>query len=362
VKRSPIAPPDGSGCPGCGGPLKRVHRHALDRFVSAFRPMYRRRCFNPRCAWVGLVVCEPRPRPVDLSPAWRGRVLWMLGGVGLTLAAVVAVRVAVDLRAGGRAQATAGTTGASAKGPLPGLHDDGVELPSADDRVGNNATPLQLRSSCLWGVPGRTPYRGTVEQALTAARLPPDVVRRIADMARAGTSDRVEITRTGIRSTDGQRTFPAHIPAMGFGNTLCFDTVVNFKPGHVEYAALYETEDQAGRTYSVMVPFVCGNVSVLGARGDLGSPDGGPGIPDGGSGIPDGGQGSPNGGPGSPDAGPGNPNGGPGSPKVGQGSPNGGPGSKNGSRPVPEPASWLLVATALGAMSWLRRRAAKGRS
>jgi hypothetical protein len=286
----------------------------------------------------------------------------MLGGAGLTLAALVAVRVAVDLRAGARAQATAGNTGAWAKGPLPGMHDDGRELPSADDRVGNNATPLQLRSSCLWGVPGRTPYRGTVEQALTAARLPPDVVRRIADMARAGTNDRVEITRAGIRSTDGQRTYPAHIPAMGFGNTLCFDTVVNFQPGHVEYAALYETADQAGRTYSVMVPFVCGNVSVLGARGDLGSADGGPGSPDGGPAGPDGGPVSPEGGQGSPNGGPGGPNGGPGSPKLGQGSPNGGPVSKNGSRPVPEPASWLLAVTALGVMSWLRRRAAKGRS
>jgi hypothetical protein len=292
--------------------------------------------------------------------AWRGRVLWMFGGVGLTLAAVVVVR-AVDPPGEGRAFVTMGTTGASVSGPVPGLHDDGLELPPADDRVGNNATALQLRRSCLWGVPGRTPYRGTVEQALTAARLPPDVIRRIADMARAGTEDRVEITRTGIRSTDGRRTFSAHIPAMGFGNTLCFDTVVNFQPGHVEYAALYETQDQAGRTYSVMVPFVCSNVSVLGARGDLG-PEGGPGKPDGGPGNPDGGQGSPNGGPSNPNGGPGSPNGGPGSPKSGQGSPNGGPDAETGSRPVPEPASWLLAVTALGVMSWLRRRAAKGRS
>jgi hypothetical protein len=361
VKRSPSAP-YGSRCPGCGGPLKRVHRDGLDRFMSAFRPMQRCRCFNPWCAWEGLVVCEPQPGPVEPAMGWRGRVLWMLGGVGLTLAAVVIVR-AVDPRGEGHAlMATGTTTGESARAAVPGLHDDGLELPSVDDRVGNNATPLQLRRSCLWGVPGRTPYRGTVEQALTAARLPPDVVRRIADMARAGTEDRVEITRTGIRSTDGRRTFPAHIPAMGFGNSMCFDTVVNFQAGHVEYAALYETQDQAGRTYSVMVPFVCSNVSVLGARGDLGNPEGAQGSPNVGPGSPNGGPGSPNGGPGSPKSGQGSPNGGPGSPKSGQGSPNGGPGGENGSRPVPEPASWLLAVSALGVMAWLRRRAAKGRS
>jgi hypothetical protein len=347
VKGSPSEPLDGSRCPGCGGPLKRVHRDALDRFVSGFRPVHRCRCFDPQCAWVGLVASEPRPDPVQPETRWRGRALWMLGGVGLTLAAVLAVRVAVDSRSERHTLVAAGTTGPSAMGAVPGLHDDGSALPSVDARVGNNSTPLQLRRSCLWGVPGRTPYRGTVEQALTAARLPPEVVRRIADMARAGASDdRLEISRTGIRSTDGRRTYPTHIPAMGFGETLCFDTVVNFQPGHVEYAALYETQDQAGRTYSVMVPFVCSNVSVLGARGDLGSPNG---------------QGSANGQVG-PNGGQGSPKGGQGGRKGAQSGPQSGPGSENGTRTVPEPASWLLAATALGAMTWLRRRAAKGRS
>jgi hypothetical protein len=300
--------PDGGHCPGCGGPLERVHRHPLDRFLSAFRSLHRYRCCDPACGWEGVVGREEQLGPAAPAPGWRGRALWLLGGVGLTLAAGLAVRVVMDSRGEARAPVAAVTTSprASVKGPIPGLHDEGRELSEEDDRLENNTTPLQLRRSCLWGVPGRTPYRGTVEQALTAARLPPDVVRRIADMVRAGGSDeRVEITRAGIRSTDGRRTFPAHIPAMGFGDTLCFDTVVNFQPGHVEYAALYEAEDRTGRTYSVMVPFVCRNVSVLGVRGDLGTPNG---------------------------------------------------------HSVPEPASWLLAATALGVMSFLRRRAAKGRS
>jgi hypothetical protein len=301
--------PDGGHCPGCGGPLERVHRHALDRFLSAFRSMHRYRCCDPDCAWEGVVGREAQPGPPAPAGGWRGRVLWMMGGAGITLAAMLGARVVMDARTEDQAAVAAVTASprVSLKGPIPGLHDEGRELSSDDDRIENNTTPLQLRRNCLWGVPGRTPYRGTVEQALTAAHLPPDVVRRIADMVRAGASDeRVEITRTGIRSTDGRRAFSPQIPAMGFGDTMCFDTVVNFQAGHVEYAALYEAEDRKGRTYSVMVPFVCRNVSVLGARGDLGTP--------------------------------------------------------NGGHKVPEPASWLLAATALSVMSLLRRRAAKGRA
>jgi hypothetical protein len=82
----------------------------------------------------------------------------------------------------------------------------------------------------------------------------------------AGTKERVEISRTAIRSIDGRHVFRPQIPAMAFGDALCFDTRVNFPAGHVEYAALYEAQDRTGKTYSVMVPFVCNNVSVLGAR------------------------------------------------------------------------------------------------
>jgi hypothetical protein len=79
---------------------------------------------------------------------------------------------------------------------------------------------------------------------------------------------------------------------------------VNFPAGHVEYAALYEAEDRRGKTYSVMVPYVCNNVSVLGVRAEREQP--------------------------------------------------------NGGHQVPEPQSWLLVGTALGVLVWLRRRASGG--
>ena len=86
---------------------------------------------------------------------------------------------------------------------------------------------------------------------------------------RAGkVTDRLEITNTGIRGVHAAREFSAHSIGMTFGNTLCMNTRVNFVPGHMERADLYEVADAAGETYSVMVPYACGNVSVLSARGE----------------------------------------------------------------------------------------------
>ncbi len=159
---------------------------------------------------------------------------------------------------------------ARARAAPAGEDHAGAELPAQDARVVANRTPLVLRHSCAWGVPGGNPYRGTVAQALTAAGLPPEVVRTISDMAERGwVTDQVEIANSGIRTVDGRRELGGTIRAMGFGNTLCFNTRVNFQPGHVEYAALYEATDNRQRTYRVMVPYVCQNVSVLGQRGEV---------------------------------------------------------------------------------------------
>jgi len=130
---------------------------------------------------------------------------------------------------------------------------------------------LALRRACVWGKPGRNPYRGTVEQALDTAALPAEVVREIARQVRAGTpTDALQISNAGIVARDSGRRFSARNVAMTYGMTLCLGTRVNFVPGHTEPAALYEAADHAGRVYAVMVPEVCGNVSVLGetAEGD----------------------------------------------------------------------------------------------
>jgi hypothetical protein len=50
---------------------------------------------------------------------------------------------------------------------------------------------------------------------------------------------------------------------MTYGRTLCLETRVNFAAGHSEPADLYEALDERGRRFSVMVPDVCGNVSII---------------------------------------------------------------------------------------------------
>lgn len=263
--------PDGGHCPDCGSSLERVHRDAIDRWVSLFRSVHRYRCTDPACGWEGLLgredVAAPRP---GRAAIWAGRLLWFVVGAAAALGGVQ------GWRAYERSKAHAnpviwgpGGASAQARAAPAGKDFPGVPLPSADERVVRNRSPLNLRRSCAWGVPGGNPYRGTVEQALLAAQLPLDVVRQISEMAERGwIHDQVEISRAGIRTVNGRRDFGTSMRAMGFGNTLCFDTRVNFPAGHVEYANYYEAQDSQGRTYSVMVPYVCQNVAVLGERAE----------------------------------------------------------------------------------------------
>jgi hypothetical protein len=293
-------------------PLVRLHRHPLDRWISVFRSVHRYRCTDATYGWEGVVGREPTATAPAAALTWFSRLAWLLGGAAIAVAAMTPVLLAHRGRSAGK---SAVASAASAAAPAPvaqelrvaaGLHDDGSDLPVVDPRVGRNPTPLTLRRDCIWGVPGRTLYRGTVEQALNATQmLPPEVVLSISQMAEHGWSkDRLQISRTAIRSIDGRHMFRPEILAMGFGNSMCFDTKVNFPPGHVEYAALYEAEDRKGKTYSVMVPFVCNNVSVLGVRAE---------------GVPPGGQ-------------------------------------------MPEPSSWLLASAALGVLAWLRRSSSGGQT
>lgn len=262
--------PDGRHCPACGAPLDRVHRHVVDRWVSLFRSVHRYRCVDPACGWEG-VLGRDRVGAAD-EMRWPALMMTFAAGAVAALLVVQGVRV-VQQRAAAKARAEAtqvkGVEAQSRATPA-GADFPGVPLPGEDERVVSNPSPLQLRHSCAWGVPGGNPYRGTVAQALASARLPPEVVRKIADMAERGwVHDQVEISREGIRTVNGQRRFGADVRAMAFGDTLCFNTRVNFAPGHVEYAALYEAEDAAGKRYTVMVPYVCQNVSVLGEREEI---------------------------------------------------------------------------------------------
>lgn len=127
---------------------------------------------------------------------------------------------------------------------------------------------LSLRVGCAWGEPGRNPYRGTPEQVLAALRLPPELVQVAAQRIRAGErTDRVTITSTGIRRHNADVEYDAQRLALSFGRSLCLDARVNFRPGHREEADLYEVATADGRQVTVVVPDVCGNVSVLSVDG-----------------------------------------------------------------------------------------------
>lgn len=264
--------PDGGRCPACGGPLEREPRQRLERLISVVHPVHRYRCVMPSCGWHGVLGRDAVPAAHAVGrPAAGVVLLWFLAG------AVTAVGLSEGTRAVLRWRKAHPAAVATAPRPTgaeldshyapPGIDHPGVELPATDGRVATNPSPLTLRRSCAWGVPGANPYRGTVEQALAAAKLPASVVREIADKAERGWMvDQVEISRHGIRSVAGRKDFNPNIQAMAFGDKLCFDTRVNFPAGHVEYAALYEARGENGETLHVMVPYVCRNVSVLGER------------------------------------------------------------------------------------------------
>ncbi len=200
----------------------------------------------------------------------------MLVALALTVAAAVAIAAATwyfGLYAGSSVGRLA--MGESYDGdPLPAAHP--LQASHASLRQTSISaiagpavplSPLALRRGCAWGKPGGNPYRGTVEQALVSAALPAEVVQAIAARVHAGEPvDQLEITNQGIRAQGSGRVFSTHNIAMTYGMTLCLGTRVNFKPGHLERAALYEASDKVGRLYAVMVPAVCGNVSVLGEQ------------------------------------------------------------------------------------------------
>ncbi len=278
-----------------------MHRHLGDRIVGIFQKVHRYRCGKSDCGWEG-IISTPVARKVAgrrKAVTWKARVGWMAAGIAVSLAAVgsfklylsatseerplvarieaskalpVAAREGADENEGPQDEVAAPDDEVDVPQVPAGESFDGVTLAEGDARLTENPTELSIRRGCMWGAPGRTPYKGTVRQALVAARVPEEVVHKIDLMVeRRMISDRLMITRDSIQSTNGKRRFEPNIVAMGFGKTLCFGTRVNFAPGHVELADLYEASDAAGTKFSVMVPYVCRNVSVLAARAERGN-------------------------------------------------------------------------------------------
>lgn len=237
------------------------------------------RCQAPGCGWRGSagvdrtgadtgVAATPQPRS---HLRWVRSVAALLGGTGLAVGASLLVLQLGTLPADQLVHP------GGAHRLAPGEHFDGEPLQSvAAARPAGTALPatdlpLGLRQDCVWGKPGRNPYQGTVEQALVAARLPAELVAPIAARIRARQpSDRVSISTAMIRSDRGGREFSPRGLGLSFGHTMCLNSRVNFAPGHVEKADLYEMVDATGRQRAVMVPDVCGNVSVLSAGAERG--------------------------------------------------------------------------------------------
>ena len=263
-------------CPLCGGAVERVHRHFADRLFGMFRTVHRYHCSDPSCAWEGIVSnidhSETHAGAQQARLARRAQALWFVAGIAVALAGTQGARMYLAKKAEREAAEARALAAAKRLASLPapvevGEIVDGEVLAEDDLRRTDNPSPLNLRRGCAWGVPGRNPYLGTVSQALSATRMPASAIAKFeALIAKKMVSDRVEITREGITTVSKRRSFDALSFDMAFGNTMCFNTRVNFRPGHVEHADLYEATDADGKRYAVMVPYVCGNVAVLGDR------------------------------------------------------------------------------------------------
>jgi hypothetical protein len=276
--------PQKPACPRCQGTLRRVPRQAADLLLAALWPVRRYRCRS--CAWEVLRLPSPQH-----AKAGRRRIAILATCLGVAAFALLAAwptagtDAQAPLMVGGRAFAAGEHfTGTPLSADHPLLHagpdpDTGPNPDPAttlatdgDDLARNPATPpgpasragLTLRRHCAWGDPGRSPYRGTPEQALQAAGLPTEVIAQVALSISLGERlDRVTIRRGQVRAAASGLEFDPRRIALTYGTTLCLDTAVNFAPGHVEEADLFVATDDAGQLHYVMVPDVCGNVSVL---------------------------------------------------------------------------------------------------
>lgn len=291
-------------CQDCGGPLRRVHRRRQDRGAHVPAALRRYRCRNLTCVWEGLVdrdVAEgttPIGHAVVLPTPLNAPITSHKTRAAFLPRRVRKAAVSLSLLGLGALAATAmhfwpadvdPHWPRTARGQLIALGEsyDGDDLvdkhplnqsplpdatgPTLDAPVGKSvpAHRLALRQHCTWGQPGRSPYRGTVQEALRAAQLPEVVVQKVA--AQVGAHDsagRLVINNKSIRLVGSKRQFSAANVTMTYGRTLCVETKVHFKRGHRELADLYEASDDKGQRYAVMVPDVCGNVSVLAASED----------------------------------------------------------------------------------------------
>lgn len=251
AREAPGPRPSRNACPQCGVPVFRDHRRSLDRLVGIFREVRRYQC--KECGWEGLLA-QPQEFPSSSPRPPRSRSTWIVVGVLLiSLVALAAGIYWIDEGANPMAMATA-----------PG-QSVAVTAPQQNDaRTEEIGRVNEVRSDCVWTGPGDAPFPGKLAAALTAARLPGEIVGKI-DVMHAGhlVTDRLSISPVGIRSADGRRNFGQSTKAMVLGNTICFGVRVNMPPDTITFADLYELVDDENRRYMIMVVARGGNVAVL---------------------------------------------------------------------------------------------------
>jgi PEP-CTERM motif len=142
------------------------------------------------------------------------------------------------------------------------------------------AATLLVQPVCSWDRPGLDRYRGTPAAAVAHYRDIPQADRAVlARRIAAGVpDDTVQISRTAIT---GHYRYESRIADMHFGAArMCRSvTRTKWKAAHRETAAVYCAGDEC-----VLVPQVCGNVSrvrrvVTSGSGSPGTTGGSPGLP-----------------------------------------------------------------------------------
>lgn len=239
--------PSRHACPKCGAPAYKDHRRFRDRLISVVHEVRRYHC--KECGWQGLLSLDQ-----GVPSSTRSRILWAV--VVLVLIPLIGLSAVVYWH-GDRMDAPPAT---AAPSPSAAATSSQPAAPRKEEVV----LSREARNDCVWGGPGEAPYAGTLTAALTAARLPIEIVAKFQTMRDAQlVTDRLELSTAGIRSADGRRQFGQMTKAMALGNTLCFNTKLNMPPDTITYADLYELIDDMHRRYTVMIVVRGGNVAVL---------------------------------------------------------------------------------------------------
>jgi hypothetical protein len=104
------------------------------------------------------------------------------------------------------------------------------------------------------------PYPGLAD-ALSAARVPDDIVRKFEIMREPAHRSSRDHERQH-RHADRRRSFGRVASAMTVGDIVCFSTYPDPAERHA-HAATYETVDDAGTRYAIMILALGGNVALL---------------------------------------------------------------------------------------------------